>query len=119
MRRNDSCAAAVIAVRLRPFGGGRVATRADRFASHLGGDPDSIAHPWPHRQPAAEQRFTGPAVPGRVLPECIAIGGVDPLAAGVDVLVEQSEGGTLVDASAEFHRTQSNHEFVHDSEFAA
>lgn len=48
-----------------------------------------------------------------------SIGGVDPLAAGVDVLVEQSEGGTLVDASAEFHRTQSNHEFVHDSEFAA
>src|SRR6266536_5233399 len=67
-----------------------------RLAAHLGADLDAVTDARAVCQPAPEQRLALPAEAGRVFPERVAVGGVDPDASGVHEAVQELERPALV-----------------------
>jgi hypothetical protein len=66
----------------------RVAARPEWLAADLGGEFDPVADSRPGCEPAAEQFLALAAVATLVVPEGVAVGGVDPDATRVDVRVQ-------------------------------
>src|SRR5256712_10753027 len=63
---------------------------------------DGVAYPAMPTEPAADDLLRRAARPHR----WVHVGGVDEVAAGLDVVVEQSGGAVLIGLLAESHRTQ-------------